>query len=163
MDITTPIQTIQLHRIALTKAENKPATPWLLYPRVFFSLIRIRLCSIFPSWLDCPVSVLAAQNKIAKSTLPNKLPRKTQKRLLAIALKLILPSNQAKGTSEKLPVTSSRPRITIMTKPTGKTNAPTKLSPVWEVANSASVTEIANKAPDNAPRINRSLIGSVDL
>jgi hypothetical protein len=60
------------------------------------------------------------------------------------------------GRSAKLPVTSSRPSSTIMTKPTGKISAPTRGCPVWTVAPMARLVANPSRAPDRQPRISRS-------
>ena len=60
-----------------------------------------------------------------KAMLPSKFATNTHDQLARMAPHVALPSNRAKGTSAKLPVTSSSPSSTIMTRLTGKMIAPT--------------------------------------
>ena len=66
-------------------------------------------------------------------------------------------SRTASGSRAKLPVTSSSPSSTIITKPTGKTSAPTRPTWVCSEAVNASVVAKPSSAPERKPRIRRSL------
>src|SRR5205823_13940234 len=84
----------------------------------------------------------------------------TQPQLAARAAAVVRPSRSARGTTAKLPVTSSSPSSTIMTKPTGKTRAPTRPTRVCSEAVNASVVANPSSAPDKNPRTSRSRTGS---
>src|SRR5690606_6605392 len=61
MAMTTPMQTIQLHRMPFTKAVAKPAVPYCAYPMVFFSARLTSICSMELS--ACGPSPLADANQ----------------------------------------------------------------------------------------------------
>ena len=65
-------------------------------------------------------------------------------------------STPASVTTAKLPVTSSSPSNTIITKPTGNTRAPTS-GTVCPAAVSARLVAKPSSAPERNPRIKRSL------
>ena len=62
--------------------------------------------------------------------LPSRLPRNTHPQFAITDPIEDRPSSTANGSSAKLPVTSSSPRMTIITRPTGKMSAPTNGWPV---------------------------------
>ena len=66
--------------------------------------------------------------------LPSRLPRNTHDQFDATAFQLDFPSRRASGNSAKLPVTSSSPSSTIITRPTGNIIAPTSGCPVVTAA-----------------------------
>jgi hypothetical protein len=65
-------------------------------------------------------------------------------------------SRYANGSSAKLPVINSSPRMTIITSPTGKISAPTRGCPVVTAAVKAKLVAVPSSAPARAPRISRS-------
>src|SRR5262245_16558922 len=92
--------------------------------------------------------------------LPTRLPTNTHPQFERRALSDVLPSRTPSGKRAKLPVTSSRPRSTIMTKPTGKTSAPTSPTLVCRDAVKARVVAKPRNAPERNPRSKRSRTGS---
>ena len=73
-----------------------------------------------PAGSILPMLVSAIASRTPNAMLPSRLPRNTHDQLATMAFQLALPSRRASGTSAKLPVTSSRPSSTIMTKTDGK-------------------------------------------
>ncbi len=88
--------------------------------------------------------------------LPRRLPRNTHPQFAITDPIEDRPSSAANGSSAKLPVTSSSPRMTIITRPTGKMRAPTNGWPVVTAAVKAKLVAVPNSAPESAPRIRRS-------
>ena len=72
-------------------------------------------------------------------------------------------ARKAAGSMAKLPVTSSRPKTTIMAKPSGKRTAPTTGGNPWAVAVKATVVAKPNRAPERKPRTSNWLTDSCDL
>ena len=154
--ITTPRQTIQLQRIALTKTVIMPAVAEM---RVADGL---RLGGLDDGgrdagWLDLAGhgqrdreqdGVDDAADEVAEE-YPGPIG---QHRAAGVAGRRIT----ARGTRAKLPVTSSSPSSTIITKPTGKIRAPTMGWPVCTVAPIARLVAKPRSAPESAPRIRRS-------
>src|SRR5689334_17628224 len=122
--ITTPRQTSQLQSTALTNTLTRPAVPSASLATVLASAIAM-IRAATPAGADVPVLVSAIASNAPNRMLPSRLPRKTQAQLAMTALQLALPSSGANGNTAKLPVTSSSPSSTIITKPTGNRIAPT--------------------------------------
>jgi hypothetical protein len=88
--------------------------------------------------------------------LPMRLPRNTQPQFAITEPSEERRSSTAKGKSAKLPVTSSRPRMTMITRPTGKMRAPTSGCPVVTAPVKAKLVAVPSRAPESAPRMRRS-------
>src|SRR5882724_5170281 len=153
--ITTPRQTNQLQRIPLMKTVSIPALPSASFATVLISAaVTMRTASALGAVAPIFVSVIA--NRPPKPTAPSRLPRNTQYQLATTVLQSALPSSGASGSSPKLPVTSSSPSSTIITKPTGNAIAPASDWPVETVALNERPVAAPSKAPEIAPRISRS-------
>src|SRR2546430_24630 len=88
---------------------------------------------------------------------------KTQMRLENALGKPTSPEIVAEGMRAKFPVTSSRPRTTIMAKPTGKRIAPTIGGKPWAVDAKAIAVAKPRSAPDEKPRSKSRGIDSFDF
>ena len=92
-----------------------------------------------------------------------RLPRNTQAQLVSTSDAVASPLIHGSGSSAKLPVISSRPSSTIMTRPTGKISAPTSGWPVVKAALKARLVATPRMAPDSMPLIRRSGIDKSEL
>src|SRR5216683_2544839 len=72
-----------------------------------------------------PILVRLIARRAPKAMLPSRFPRNTHDQFAMMAFQVALPSSRASGSSPKLPVTSSSPSSTIITRLTGKISAPT--------------------------------------
>src|ERR1700733_4293440 len=152
--ITTPRQTSQLHRMALTNEVTRPAKPSASYPPVLASAT-LTILAATPAGATCPMLVRAIASRAPYAMLPRRLPRNTQAQFAITPPQPDFRSSTASGTSAKLPVTSSSPSSTIITKPTGNTSAPTNGWPVVTAAPNARLGAAPGSAPERAPRMRR--------
>src|SRR5579871_1604772 len=117
--ITTPRQTSQLQSTALTKTLTMPAMPSAAFATVLASAIAM-MRDATPLGAAVPMLVSAIASSPPNNKLPMRLPRNTHPQLAMTAPQPDFSSSGASGNNAKLPVTSSRPSSTIITKPTGK-------------------------------------------
>ena len=116
--------------MALTKTLTMPAAPSASLATVLASAIATMRAAT-PA--DVGVAHVGERDRQqnAIDDAAEQVSEKHPDQLAKTAPQLDLPSQRASGTSAKLPVTSSRPSSTIMTRPTGNTiSAPTSGWPV---------------------------------
>eukprot|EP00581_Thalassiosira_minuscula_P024439 CAMPEP_0184412074 /NCGR_PEP_ID=MMETSP0738-20130409/6181_1 /TAXON_ID=385413 /ORGANISM="Thalassiosira miniscula, Strain CCMP1093" /LENGTH=212 /DNA_ID=CAMNT_0026770469 /DNA_START=610 /DNA_END=1247 /DNA_ORIENTATION=+ len=108
---TTPIDTIQLHRMPLTNTVNQPAAPYSAKPRVRASAAPAKaLPTALGSAEKAKVSEMAII--VAENKAPARLPTATRPQFLNIP-DIVAPgrlSNRANGTNANTPVNKSKPQ-----------------------------------------------------
>src|ERR1700740_2976889 len=89
--MTTPRQTSQLQRMALTKTLTMPAVPSAALPMVFASATETMRAAT-PATSTLPMLVSEIATRTPKARLPSRFATNTQDQLAITALQLPLPS-----------------------------------------------------------------------